>query len=319
MGNDWEDISDWRKNRKTNGQVVCQRPPRGSWTDPPPRYTPESTHTRLGENLYASIEVKDFREIGPASLFGFGLSLISDDLSRGSTKSLHSARPEARISKRVDSDTDGALEKQAIAEHRGNLDVYSATKQAEFIDDLLPGTGKGGERVVKLLTVSTGDGNRWHTQMGGNTVDYANALEKMSTLASFTTAPLGSPLAITGQAALQLRLSCAAKDPSVIAYLVAVDSKGSSYYITEGHLRMIQRKLKTAEQTLHTYRRKDAEQVIKDDEMEADLTLLPTSVLLTKGMRLRLLLAGGDDSTFATSVEYEAKIAGASRLVLPVR
>lgn len=363
--------------------------------------------------------------------------------------------------KRADSDADGTLEKQAIAEHRGNLDIYSATKQADFIDDPLAGTGKSlldmsipgsaealrkskvpmlifaswydaatvqgtlqrfkefsniqeifigawshgagfnadpfvarepvqpsqleqqlealqffnrylkdspgtaaperklhyytigegqwrstdvwppkglrqvtyylnskaelasqpssGERTIKLLTASTGDSNRWHTQMGGNPVDYANALEKMNTLASFNTGPLASPLAITGQAVLRLRLSCAAEDPSVIAFLVAVDGKGSSYYITEGHLRLIQRKLNTAEQTLHTYRRKDAESAVKDTEMEADLTLLPTSVLLAKGMRLRLLLASGDESTFATAGDFEAKISSASRLELPVR
>lgn len=182
------------------------------------------------------------------------------------------------------------------------------------------GPKQSGEKVhVKLAVTSTGDSNRWYTQLGGNPVDYTKALEKMNGLTSFTTAPLASSLEITGQPILRLRLSCAPADPSVIAYLVAVDAKSTSFYITEGHLRLIQRKLNTAEQTLHTYARRDAEPVVKDAEMEADLTLLPTSVLLAKGMRLRLLLASGDDSTFATSGEYEAKIAGASRLELPIR
>ena len=118
---------------------------------------------------------------------------------------------------------------------------------------------------------------------------------------------------------MRLRLICAQADPSVIAYLVAVDEKGASFYITEGHLRLIQRKLNAAEQTLHTYAKSDAQPVPKDGEMEADLTLLPTSVRLAKGMRLRLLLASGDEATFATSGEYEAQILGSSRLELPVR
>jgi uncharacterized protein len=363
--------------------------------------------------------------------------------------------------KRVDGDTGGTLVKQAIAEHRGNLDIYSATKRAEFIDDTLLKTGKSlldmsilgtaetlrksrvpmlifaswydagtvqgtlkrfrefsnmqkifigawshgagfnadpfaspgpaqpsqlqqrlealeffdhylkdslgtsaperrlnyytigegqwhstdvwppkglrqatyylnskaelgpkqsGEKVhVKLAVTSTGESNRWHTQLGGNPVDYAKALEKMNALTSFTTAPLASPLEITGQPILRLRLSCAPADPSVIAYLVAVDAKGTSFYITEGHLRLIQRKLNATEQTLHTYSKKDAEPVTKDTEMDADLTLLPTSVLLAKGMRLKLMLASGDEATFATSGEYEAQILGTSRLELPVR
>ena len=363
--------------------------------------------------------------------------------------------------KRVDNDVDGTLLKQAIAEHRGNLDIYSATKNAEYIDEPLAGTGKtlldisipgtdqalrksnvpmlilaswydagtvqgtlqrfrkfpntqrifigawshgagfnadpfaaagpvqpgqlqqrlealrffdhylkdspetgtaerqlsyytigegrwhstdvwppkglrqvryylnskkelatqkSDERLqVKLAETHTGDSNRWHTQLGGNPVDYSQALEKMSALSSFSTTPLAAPLEITGQAVLRLRLTSAQADPSVIAYLVAIDPKGTAFYVTEGHLRLIQRRLNTSEQTLHTYAKADARPVTKDTEMEADLTLLPTSVLLRKGMRLRLILASGDDATFATSGDYEAKISGASSLELPVR
>ena len=80
-----------------------------------------------------------------------------------------------------------------------------------------------------------------------------------------------------------------------------------------------ERKLNTLEQTLHTTARKDAQPVAKGVEMEADLTFLPTSVLLLKGTRLRLLLASGDEATFATSGEYQAEISASSRLELPVR
>ena len=363
--------------------------------------------------------------------------------------------------KHVDSDPDGDLMKQAIAEHRGNLDIYSATKQAQFSDDPLAGSSKtlleisisgsaamlrtsqvpmlifaswydagtvqgtierfrefsnlqtvyigawshgagfdadpfsppqavqpnrqqqwlealqffdrylkdathpavpdrrlyyytigesqwhstdawppkglrqfsyhldsngelapqqsGGDLHVKLQTTSTGESNRWHTQLGGNAVDYADALKEMGALPSFTTAPLAAPLEITGQAVLRLRLSCFREDPSIIAYLVAVDSKGNSFYVTEGHLRLLHRKLNASQQTLHTYAKRDAQAVAKGVEMEADLTLLPTSVLLSKGMRLRLLLASGDTSTFDTSGEFEVSIFPSSRLELPVR
>jgi|SRR5271156_5427545 len=112
----------------------------------------------------------------------------------------------------------------------------------------------------------------------------------------------------TGQAILRLRLTCTQQDPSIIAYLVAIDSKGNSFYLTEGHLRLLQRKLGVSEQTLHTYARQDAQSVPKDQGFEADFTLLPTSVFLQKGTRLQLLLASGDDSTFTTSGEYEASI-----------
>jgi hypothetical protein len=42
----------------------------------------------------------------------------------------------------VEGDSEGKLMKRAIAEHRGNLNIYSATKDAPFIDDPLAATGK---------------------------------------------------------------------------------------------------------------------------------------------------------------------------------
>lgn len=43
--------------------------------------------------------------------------------------------------KRVASDSDGSLLKQAIADHAHNFDMYESTKNAEFIDDSLLNTG----------------------------------------------------------------------------------------------------------------------------------------------------------------------------------
>jgi predicted acyl esterase len=124
---------------------------------------------------------------------------------------------------------------------------------------------------------------------------------------------------ITGQPVLRLRLTCSQQDPSIIAYLVAIDRKGNAFYLTEGHLRLLHRKLDASEQTLHTYTRRDAQPVPKDQETDADLTLLPTSVFLQKGTRLQLLLASGDEATFASSGEYEATISPSSQLELPVK
>ncbi len=177
----------------------------------------------------------------------------------------------------------------------------------------------GGRLPVRLRTTSTGERNRWHTQLGGGPVDYIAALKQMNTLTSFVTVPLPAPMEITGQPVLRLRLTCSQQDPSIIAYLVAIDRKGNAFYLTEGHLRLLHRKLDASEQTLHTYTRRDAQPVPKDQETDADLTLLPTSVFLQKGTRLQLLLASGDEATFASSGEYEATISPSSQLELPVK
>ncbi|HYX69322.1 MAG TPA: CocE/NonD family hydrolase [Terriglobales bacterium] len=177
----------------------------------------------------------------------------------------------------------------------------------------------GSSRRVTLAVTFTGEANRWRTQFGGQAVDYSHALPGMLALTSFTTAPLSRPLEITGQAVLRLRLACAAADPSVLAYLVAVDPQGRAFALTEGHLRLLDRKPDLSQPTLHSYRRGDAEPVPPGKEIEADFTLLPTSVLLPRGYRLRLLLAAGDSSTFATSGAYDATIFSASAIELPAR
>jgi putative CocE/NonD family hydrolase len=186
-------------------------------------------------------------------------------------------------------------------------------------DRSLAGRKEGPPVRVKLAVTSTGDHNRWHTQMGGGPVSYADALKGMSTLPAFTGEPLTVPLEITGQPVLRLRLACARSDPSVLAYLVAVDPGGRALYLTEGHLRLVHRKPAPAEPTRHTYRREDALPVPVGEEVEADLTLLPVSALLPEGYRLRLLLAAGDRPTFAIGGEYEATISPASRIELPAR
>src|SRR5262249_47621316 len=131
--------------------------------------------------------------------------------------------------------------------------------------------------------------------------------------------PLAEPLEVTGQPVLHLRIACAEPDPFVFAYLIVIGADGKAFYITEGELRLVHRKIARSEQTLHSYARRDAQPVPKGTPFDADLTLLPTSVLLPKGSRLQLVLASGDSSTFAPTAEYEAQIASASHLELPVR
>jgi hypothetical protein len=177
----------------------------------------------------------------------------------------------------------------------------------------------GGRSQVRFRTTSTGERNRWHTQLGGGPVDYTTALKQMNTLTSFVTGPLPAPLEITGQPVLRLRLTSSQQDPSIIAYLVAIDHKGNAFYLTEGHLRLLHRKLDASEQTLHTYTRRDAQPVPKDQETDVDLTLLPTSVFLQKGTRLRLMLASGDEATFASSGGYDATISASPQLELAVK
>lgn len=171
---------------------------------------------------------------------------------------------------------------------------------------------------VPLKVTATGELNRWHSQLTAEEINYADVLPAMQRLTAFTSEPLSAALEITGQPVLRMHLKCSELDPSVIAYLLAIDPHGKALYLTEGELRLVDRRLALAEQTLHTYARKDAEPVSANTEMEADFTLLPISALIPKGYRLRLLLAAGDSSTFSTSPEYRATISKL-QIELPAR
>jgi uncharacterized protein len=187
-------------------------------------------------------------------------------------------------------------------------------------DGKLTDRNSGGARRTRFQPALTGEHNRWQTQLGGGPVDYRSALERMSALTLYSTVPLAAPMEITGQAALRLRIICSQQeDPSIVAYLVAIDPQGGKFYLTEGQLRLLHRKLDPSAQTRHSYLRRDAQPVLTDEEMQVELTLLPTSVFLRKGTRIQLWLASGDDSTFPSSGAYNVAISAASRLELPVR
>jgi putative CocE/NonD family hydrolase len=185
-------------------------------------------------------------------------------------------------------------------------------------DGTLGAAGSGSSRNVRLEVTSTGEKNRWHTQLGGQNVVYDDAMPGMRSLASFTSGPLPKTMVITGQPVLRLRLVCTMPDPSVLAYLVAVDAAGRMRYLTEGELRLIDRKIDPAARTLHSWRRDDARAVPSGTAVDASLTLLPLSAMLRKGDRLLLLLAGGDRSTFVTAGAYDATLFSSSTLELPI-
>jgi len=175
-------------------------------------------------------------------------------------------------------------------------------------------------RAIHLVQTDTGELNRWHTQVGGQPVDYRTAIAAMQRLPGFTTAPLDHDLEITGQPVLSLSLSAQqAADCAIFAYLAAIDPSGRAVYLTEGQLRLASRKFDPSQTTLHSFRRADASPAPVESPFEAVVTLLPTSVLVRQGWRLRLLLASGDRSTFEATGDFDAVVSSASSLILPTR
>jgi predicted acyl esterase len=83
-----------------------------------------------------------------------------------------------------------------------------------------------------------------------------------------------------------------------------VDEKGKVIYISEGQLRLIHRKISEEESPYkimvpyHSFREKDAVPMIPDEITEISFGLLPTSVLIRKGHKIRVAIAGADKETF---------------------
>lgn len=174
--------------------------------------------------------------------------------------------------------------------------------------------------AFELPAAMTGLTNRWKTQVGGGPVSYADVLPDLRRLPGFA-ASLPRSTEITGQPRLNLRMrvSAGVNDPSLFAYLIAVLPDGRSAYLTEGQLRLINRRVAPGEITLHDYRRGSVRPVHADRTFRTIMTLLPMSVVLPAGSTLELRLASGDRSSFEPTPTFSASIRPGSVLVLPIR
>ncbi len=117
----------------------------------------------------------------------------------------------------------------------------------------------------------------------------------------------------------------------LFVYLEDVDESGRVTYVTEGTLRLLQRKVSTGTTPYkqfipyHSFRKKDASPVVPGELMELKFGLLPTSMLFKKGHRIRVAVAGHDKSVFARTpstgtptISIERSKRHASFIELPV-
>ena len=97
--------------------------------------------------------------------------------------------------------------------------------------------------------------------------------------------------------------ACRPRDPHYV-YLEDVDERGYVTYVTEGQLRAIHRKVCAGpppyrlQVPYHSFKEADAQPLVPGEVAEITFGLLPTSVLIRKGHRLRLGIAGHDEGTF---------------------
>jgi uncharacterized protein len=164
----------------------------------------------------------------------------------------------------------------------------------------------GRDSYTVDFTASSGTRTRWHTQLGGGDVVYPDRAAEDRKLLVFTSAPLDTDLEITGSPVLTLEMASTTGDGAIHAYLEDVSPQGRVTYLDEGVFRVIHRK-EVDPKTLpyeplagpaHSYLRADAEPLTPGVPAKIRFSLLPTSVVLPKGHRIRVALAGADASLF---------------------
>ena len=165
---------------------------------------------------------------------------------------------------------------------------------------------RNGSDTYKVdSTATTGTYNRWHAQSSNQPVYFADRREEDCKLLIYDSLALEQDTEITGHPLVSLYLCSTASDGHFFVYLESVDTDGRVCLLTEGQLRGIHRKVSkdlppyAMFGPYHSLMKQDAEALVPGEIAELCFDLLPISVLLKKGQRIRVAIAGADKDTFA--------------------
>jgi len=194
-----------------------------------------------------------------------------------------------------------------------------------------PAAGAGSDRYVVDYSAGTGPTTRWSTQLGGCDVFYGDRRNADSILLTYTSPPLAEDTEITGCPLVQLFVASTHYDGALIAYLETAAPDGRVTMITEGHLRLIHRRVSADPPPYplfgahHTFERKDAAPMVPGEIVDIRFAMLPTSVRIPRGHCVRLAIAGHDRDCFARypvhgtpTLDVHRSSAHPSSLTLPV-
>jgi len=168
-----------------------------------------------------------------------------------------------------------------------------------------PASQDGCDQYQVNPNTGTGTNNRWHAQSMEKPIFFPNRQEEDKKLLVYDTPPLENDIEITGHPVVHLWIRSTATDGQFFVYLEVIDPEGQVRMLTEGQLRGLHRKVsdETPPYTMfgpyHSFKEKDAQPLTPGEVAEITFDLYPISVLLKKGLRLRLAIAGADKDVFA--------------------
>jgi hypothetical protein len=162
--------------------------------------------------------------------------------------------------------------------------------------------------------LGTGSNNRWRTQILRSDVHYSQEFLLDGAMPVFTSEPLSEDMEINGNPVLTLTLSGNEDDGAIFVYLMDLDAEGNARYLSEGMLRFKHRKISQEEPPYvsdmpnHSYKVKDALEVVPGESMRLDVGLFAFSALVKKGSRLRLAISAADVDQFRNYWKAEPKV-----------
>jgi uncharacterized protein len=165
-------------------------------------------------------------------------------------------------------------------------------------------TAPGHDAYPVDFDASAGPANRWATQAGGPRIDYGDRAIPDRKLLVYTSAPLRHDMEVTGQPVITLHAASTHTDGNFLVYLEDVAPDGRVFYVSEGELRALHRKLAQTPgpyRTTYPYRaftRHDAELLVPGRTTTLTFPLMATSALFKEGHRVRVAVAGADSGTF---------------------
>jgi putative CocE/NonD family hydrolase len=194
-----------------------------------------------------------------------------------------------------------------------------------------PNTAEGADPYKVDYTATTGEQNRWHTQMGGGDVIYPDRADEDKKLLTYTSLPMETDVEITGHPLVTLFVRSTHEDGALFVYLEDVAPDGRVTYLTEGQLRAISRKVSGEEPPYfmygpyRTFTRDDAAPLAPGEVVELTFDLWAISALIKKDHRVRVAIAGADENNFARyppsgepTITVERNQGHASKITLPM-
>jgi len=163
---------------------------------------------------------------------------------------------------------------------------------------------KNGEDPYTIdFEVTTGPYSRWQTQMGLPVLNLNDRGAMDAKMLTYTSQPLASDMQITGYPVVTLYVKSTHADGEFLVYLEDVNEDNQSVYVTEGGLRAIHRKVSKnpyvkQKTPYHSFEQADALPLVPDKIAKLTFELQPTSVLVKKGHRIRIAIAGADMDNF---------------------